>query len=306
MKNFIPDILNATESAARAAVTVVGYGNQDLADQLAVDAMRKNLSEAPFCSTVVIGEGERDQAPMLYIGEQLGKEKEVEIDIALDPLEGTAICANFDSGSMSVITYGAKGCFLKAPDVYMQKIAVGKGLPNNIVSLKYTLEENLQNVAKAKSIPISELVIVILKRQRHNELIRSIRKMGARIKLITDGDISAILSILLNNDYDIYMGTGGSPEGILAASALKSLGGQMEGKLILDSEEKQKRAMLMGIKDVDKIYSCNELIKNDETIFVASGVTSDKILKGVEKDNTVHSLIISKNNITRTSNCPIT
>ena len=304
MKSFIPIFVEATVSAAKAAVEVAGRRDAMLADQKAVDAMRAVLSQAPFSGTVVIGEGERDEAPMLYIGEKVGDSNGTKVDIALDPLEGTNICANYGEGAMSVIAYGPENTFLHAADVYMQKIAVGRGLPQKVVSLKYRLEDNLSNVAKAKGIPVSELKVVVLKRPRHDELIRIIKGQGARIKLINDGDINAILSIILHDEVDIYIGTGGAPEGVLAASVIRSLGGQMEGKLLFNSEEDQDRAKKMGITDMNKVYSCDELVKNDQSIFIATGVTTGPLLSGVQKikDKIItHSLLISKNQVQRIS-----
>ena len=296
MKDFIQVLVQATESAAKASAKVIGCGNQLIADQLAVDAMRKVLSNAPFYGTVVIGEGERDEAPMLYIGEKVGDPSGVEVDIALDPLEGTGICSNLGEGAMSVLACGPKGCFLHAPDVYMQKIAIGKGFPKGIVSLKYTIEGNIRNLANAKGIPVSELIVVILKRSRHDELIRSVRRVGARVKLIADGDIAAILGILLNDDCDIYVGIGGAPEGVLAAVALRACGGQIEGKLIFNSNEQEERARSMGIDDMNKIYSCNELVNSDEASLVITGITDGKILQGVKKDR-IQSLIMVKGEV---------
>lgn len=297
MKKFIPIAVAATESAAISAMKTAGYGDQILSDKAAVNAMRASLSQAPFAGTVVIGEGERDNAPMLYIGEKVGNPNGEEVEIALDPLEGTAICANFGEGSMSVLAFGPKGSFLHAPDIYMEKIAVGKNLPSGIISLKYTIEQNLHNVAKAKNIPITDLIVVALKRPRHNQLIQIIRKLGARLRLIDDGDVRAIISMLIHNDSDIYIGTGGAPEGVITATALRALGGQMEGKLIFSSNEERERAYEMGINDLDKIYSCSTLVTNDDTTFVATGVTDSQFLPGVNKSS-VSSLIITKDTIT--------
>ncbi len=295
MKQFIPILLAATEAAAIASKRVVGLGNQLLADQVAVDAMRSVLSGAPFSGTVVIGEGERDAAPMLYIGEKVGGGG-TEVDLALDPLEGTGICSSFGDGALSVIACGAKNSFLHAPDVYMQKIAVGKGLPKGVVSLKKPIEENLRNLADAKGVSVSDLTVVILKRSRHEQLIRSVRSVGARIKLISDGDISAILEILLSETCDICVGSGGAPEGVLAAVALKALGGQMECKLLFNDDAQHERACDMGVKDCNKIYSCDDLVKSDDSVLVITGVTDTSLLMS-KKPNSINSLVIHKDEV---------
>lgn len=298
MKRFIPFLIQATEEAAKASAKVAGCGDRMLADRCAVDAMRSSLSKAPFLGTVVIGEGERDEAPMLYIGERVGASDGCPVDIALDPLEGTNLCADYASGSMSVIACAPKGCFLHAPDVYMRKIAVGPGFPKGIVSLKYSIEDNLNHLAQFKNIPISDLVVILLNRSRHDELVSVIRKLGAKIKLISDGDIAAILEVILKGDGDLYIGTGGAPEGVLAASAVRACAGQMEGQLVFFDKDQQERARDMGVIDLDNIYSSDELVKSDSAIFVATGVTDGNLLCGVKnnyKDS--HSIIVSKNEI---------
>ncbi|GHM58840.1 MAG: fructose-1,6-bisphosphatase [Candidatus Mesenet longicola] len=300
IKDLIPKLIEATESAAMAAYNFLGLGQEKEADRAAVDAMRSTLNSIDMNGTVVIGEGERDSAPMLYIGEEVGTKRGPEVDIALDPLEGTSICANYGRGAMSVLAVTKRGNFLNAPDVYMEKIAVGKNLPNGIVSLKNSIENNLYQLSEAKRCKISELVIIILNRPRHESLIMKIRKCGARVKLIDDGDISAVIS-LLNNSYDMYVGIGGAPEGVLAASVLSSIGGQMEGKLIFNTDELKKRAEEIGIKDKEKIYRVEDMVKS-ESIFISTGITDGDILSGIKDKNnkrTINSLIISKGVIKR-------
>lgn len=295
IEDLIPKLVEATESAAMAAYDLLGLGQEKEADKAAVDAMRSALNSIDISGTVVIGEGERDLAPMLYIGEEVGTKRGIEVDIALDPLEGTSICANYGRGAMSVLAVTKKGNFLNAPDVYMEKIAVGRNLPNGVVSLKNSIEDNLCKLSEAKCCNVSELVIIVLNRTRHKDLITRIRECGARVKLIDDGDISAVIS-LLNNDYDMYVGTGGAPEGVLAASVLNSIGGQMEGRLIFDTDELKRRAEELGIKDKGKIYKVEDMVKG-EAIFISTGITDGDILSGIKdkKDEyIINSLIISK------------
>ncbi|AHX04488.1 class II fructose-bisphosphatase [Ehrlichia japonica] len=271
-------LLSVTEAAALASYKYLGAGNEKEADRVAVDAMRKSLNSLKINGTVVIGEGERDNAPMLYIGEKVGSGG-IDVDIALDPLEGTTMCAHYKNGAMSVLAIAKRGGFLNAPDVYMEKIAVGPNVPRDAVSLKYDIKTNLYNLAEVKKCKVDELVVTVLYRERHLELIKSIRECGAHIKLIDDGDISAVVS-LVKGVHDLYVGIGGAPEGVLAASALLSMGGYMEGKLIFDTEYLKARAEKFGIKDINKIYSIEEMIKS-EAIFVATGITDSTLVQGI-------------------------
>ena len=284
-------LVKVTESAALAAHKLAGLNKKKKADQVAVDAMRTTLNSTEMNGTIAIGEGERDSAPMLYIGEKVGTGNGPEIDIAVDPLEGTTICAHYKQGAMSVLAATRKGNFLHAPDVYMEKIAVGKNLPNGVVSLKNSVEKNLDNLAQAKGCKINSLVVMALKRERHNELISKIRKCGAKIKLIDDGDVAAVVS-LINGNYDMYVGVGGAPEGVLAASALSSIGGQMEGKLIFDTDQLKDRGKNLGISDTEKIYTIKDMVRG-ESVFVATGVTDGELVDGIKHDQNKHLIISS-------------
>lgn len=280
MENLAYKLIKVTEAAALAAYKLVGLGDEKKADQVAVDAMRTVLNSMEINGTIVIGEGERDKAPMLYVGEKVGTGNGPEIDIAVDPLEGTTICAHYKQSAMSVLAAAKKGDFLHAPDIYMEKIAIGKDLPIGVVSLKNSVEKNFDNLAQAKKCEVNDLTVTILKRERHNNLILKIRKLGARVKLIDDGDIAAIVS-LINGSHDIYIGIGGAPEGVLAAAALSSIGGQMEGRLIFDTHQSKERAKILNIDDLEKIYSIKDMVKG-ESVFIATGVTSGELVDGVK------------------------
>ncbi len=277
-------LLEATSVAEQAAIACydfIGRGDEKAADRAAVDAMRTKLNQINLNGKVVIGEGERDEAPMLYIGEKVGTGKGPNIDIALDPLEGTTICAEGRPNSLAVIAFTEEGGFLHAPDVYMEKIAVGPFLPKEIVSLENTPTENLKNLAMAKKCNVKDLRVTILKRSRHENLIAEIREAGAIVNLISDGDIAGVISTY-NGDTDMYIGTGGAPEGVLAAAALKVIGGQIQGKLLFNNDEQIARAARMGIDDPNKIYSTNEMAKGKNILFVATGVTDGELLNGVK------------------------
>lgn len=298
VSSFSSLIIKTAENAAIACYDWVGKGKEKLADQAAVEAMRKSLNDIDFQGEIVIGEGERDEAPMLYIGEKVGKgaKGSLQVDIALDPLEGTTICANAGDGSLAVIALANKGGFLHAPDVYMEKIAVGAGLPAGVVDLDNSVETNLKNLAKAKKRAVSDLTVLFLKRDRHNELIAKVREAGARVKLIGDGDVAGVISCCTPKaKIDCYMGTGGAPEGVLAAAALRVTGGQIMGRLLFDGNQKQiERAQKMGIKDLNKKYTTQEMAKGD-VLLVCSGVTDGAMLKGVKKKNgkiSVESLLM--------------
>jgi fructose-1,6-bisphosphatase II / sedoheptulose-1,7-bisphosphatase len=259
--------------------------------------MRETLNQMNIKGTIVIGEGERDEAPMLFIGEEVGKGG-IEVDIALDPLEGTTICANAGESSLAVIAFAKRGGFLHAPDVYMDKIAVGAGLPEGVIDLDNTPLKNLQNIAQAKKCAVSDLTVMILERTRHNELIAKVREAGARIRLIGDGDVAGVIACTNQTArIDAYMGTGGAPEGVLAAAGLRVIGGQMMGRLIFGDNQKQiERAKQMGIVDLNKKYTAEEMARGD-VIFACAGVTDGYMLDGVRKCKKsgkifVHSLLM--------------
>ena len=282
-RNLALDAVRVTEAAALAASRWMGRGDEKAADQAAVDAMRSALNTLDIQGTVVIGEGERDEAPMLYIGEKVGKGNGLEVDVALDPLEGTTICATGAPNALAVVAMAEKGGFLNAPDVYMDKIAVGDGLPDDLVDLDATPAVNLKNLAKAKRGEVADLVVLILDRPRHQELIAKVRETGARIQLIRDGDVAGVIATTrLNRTVDIYMGAGGAPEGVLAAAALRSIGGQMQGRLIFRNEEEKSRARGMGITDLNRKYTLTDLAKGD-VMFAATGVTDGPLLNGVHR-----------------------
>ncbi|MBL6621335.1 MAG: class II fructose-bisphosphatase [Rickettsiales bacterium] len=295
-RNFALEAVRVTEFAALSCSSWIGKGEKEAADQAAVNAMRDSLNTMDIDGTIVIGEGERDKAPMLYIGEKVGTGNGPAIDIALDPLEGTDLCATGSPNSLTVIAFAQKGCFLHAPDVYMDKIAVGNGLPEGVIDLDNSPERNLKNLAKARNCEISDLTAVILNRKRHEELIAKVREAGARINLITDGDVAGIISTAIPNPTaDIYFGTGGAPEGVLAAAALRATGGQMQGRLIFNNDQAQiDRAKKMGIIDLSKKYAHTEMAKGD-VMFAATGVTDGFMLQGVKHRkgrNITHSIVM--------------
>ncbi|MFC5585833.1 class II fructose-bisphosphatase [Nitratireductor kimnyeongensis] len=277
------ELVRVTERAAVAAARLRGRGDEKAADQVAVDAMRSELNRLPIKGTVVIGEGERDEAPMLYIGEEVGVGEGPEVDIALDPLEGTTICAKNLPNSLAVIAIAERGSLLYAPDVYMEKIAVGPGYPEGVVDLDAPAVENIEALAKAKGVPINEITACILDRPRHARLIEEVRGTGAAIRLIGDGDVAGVIHTTDPDEtgIDIYLGIGGAPEGVLAAAALRCIGGQMQGRLQLNTEEKIARAEKMGISDPKKVYRMDEMAKGD-VLFAATGVTDGNLLSGVK------------------------
>ncbi|MEX2454136.1 MAG: class II fructose-bisphosphatase [Rhodospirillaceae bacterium] len=282
-RNLALEVVRVTEAAALAASRLMGRGDERAADQVTVDAMRNALNSLDIAGTVVIGEGERDEAPMLYIGEKVGTGNGPKIDIALDPLEGTTITAKGLTNALAVVAMAEEGGFLNAPDVYMDKIAVGGGLPEGVVDLDREPAENLRNLAKAKGCNVEDLVACILDRPRHEELIRKVREAGARIMLISDGDISAVMATSeKTSGVDIYIGSGGAPEGVLAASALRCIGGQMQGRLIFRNDDERGRARRFGITDFDRKYELLDLAHGD-VMFAATGVTDGTTLKGVRR-----------------------
>lgn len=294
-RNLALEAVRVTEAAALAASLQVGRGDEKKADQVAVDAMRRLLNTMSIRGQVVIGEGERDEAPMLYIGEAVGTGHGPEIDIALDPLEGTTITATGGPNALAVIAMAEKGGFLHAPDVYMDKIAVGKGLPEGVVDLDVPIHENLKNLALAKGGDISDLQVCILDRPRHEELIAKVRETGARIMLIGDGDVSAVAAT--SDPYsgiDLYVGSGGAPEGVLAAAALRCIGGQIQGRLLFRNEDEKQRAYKWGITDLNRKYDLLDLAAGD-VMFAATGVTNGSMLKGVRRfagGAVTHSIIM--------------
>ncbi|WP_247872304.1 class II fructose-bisphosphatase [Azospirillum sp. TSO35-2] len=284
-RNLALEAVRVTEAAALSASLLMGRGDEKLADQAAVDAMRQALNTLYIDGTVVIGEGERDEAPMLYIGEKVGAGigQGPKVDIALDPLEGTTICATGGPNSLAVIAMAEEGGFLNAPDVYMDKIAVGAGLPDNIVDLDETPANNLKALAKAKGTDVEELLVCILNRPRHAELIARVREAGARIMLINDGDVSGVIATSqAGTGVDMYVGSGGAPEGVLAAAALRCIGGQFQGRLLFRNDDEKARAAKWGVTDLDKKYSLNELAHGN-VMFAATGVTDGAMLKGVRR-----------------------
>jgi fructose-1,6-bisphosphatase II / sedoheptulose-1,7-bisphosphatase len=277
------ELVRVSERAAVAAARLRGRGDEKAADQVAVDAMRSELNRLAINGIVVIGEGERDEAPMLYIGEEVGAGDGPDVDIALDPLEGTTLCAKNQPNSLAVIALAEKGSLLNAPDVYMDKIAIGPGYPDGTISIDLSPTENITRLAKAKGVSVQEITTCILDRPRHQKLIDEVRATGAAIRLIGDGDVAGIIDTTdpESTGIDIYLGTGGAPEGVLAAAALRCTGGQMQGRLILDTPEKVARAARMGVTDPKAIYRAEDLARGD-VLFAATGVTDGNMLAGVK------------------------
>lgn len=299
-RNLTLEAVRVTEAGAIASYDWIGMGNEKQADQAAVDAMRTALNGLHIRGTVVIGEGERDEAPMLYIGEDVGmghKDKAgPEVDIALDPLEGTTITAKGAPGALSVMALSEKGKLLNSPDVYMDKIAVGGGLPEGVVDLDNSVSENLSNLAEAKGCAISDLSVCVLDRPRHADIIKECREAGARILLIPDGDIAGVIATTdPETMVDIYIGTGGAPEGVLAAAALRCVGGQMQGRLVFRNNDEKERARRIGISDLARKYSMEDLAAGD-VIFTATGVTTGGMLRGVRRQ---HGVIITDSIVMR-------
>ncbi len=277
------ELARVTERTAIAAARLRGRGDEIAADREAVDAMRDELNRLPIDGTVVIGEGERDEAPMLFIGEKVGSGKGPEVDVALVPLEGTTICAKNLPNSITVMAFAERGSLLHAPDVYMEKIAIGPGFPAGLVDLDRSPAENLQALAVAKGVPVGEITACILDRPRHTRLIEEVRAAGASIRLIGDGDVTGVIHTTEPDEtgIDIYMGSGGAPEGVLAAAALRCIGGQMQGRLMLDRPDKVERARRMGITDPRKKYGLEDMARGD-VLFAATGVTDGNFLQGVK------------------------
>jgi fructose-1,6-bisphosphatase, class II len=282
---LVLEMVRVTEAAAIGASTLIGRGDEKAADHAAVECMRAALNELEIDGTVVIGEGERDEAPMLFIGEKVGAAigKGPKIDIALDPLEGTTITAKAGPNALAVLAVAEEGNLLNAPDVYMDKLAVGPGYPEGIVSLAKTPTENVKAVAAAKGVEPNEIIVCVLDRPRHADLIAELRALGCGIQLIPDGDVAGVIAVT-NPDttIDLYMGQGGAPEGVLAAAALRCVGGQFNGRLVFRNDDERARAAKWGIEDLDKIYTRDELAKGD-CIFAATGVTDGSLLDGVKR-----------------------
>jgi fructose-1,6-bisphosphatase II / sedoheptulose-1,7-bisphosphatase len=275
------EIVRVTERAAVSAARLRGRGLDKASDQAAVDAMRRELNKLPIDGTVVIGEGEIDEAPMLFIGEKVGNKSGPKVDIAVDPLEGTVLCAKNMPGSIATIAMADGGTLLHAPDCYMDKIAIGPGYPKGTVDLDAPVEENIINLAKAKGVKPSEITAILLDRPRHADKIAAIRKLGAAVSLISDGDVAGVIHCAeAKTGIDIYLGSGGAPEGVLSAAALRCIGGQMQTRLVIDTEALQERIKKMGIKDAKKKYEIEDMVKGD-CLFAATGVTTGAMLKGV-------------------------
>lgn len=275
------EFARVTEAAALAAGRWMGRGQKEAADAAAVDAMRAMLESVSICGTVVIGEGEMDEAPMLYIGEMVGCSSNPEVDIAVDPLEGTNLVAKGLPNSIAVLAVAERGCMLHAPDMYMDKIAVGPAAAGHI-NIDAPIVDNLKAIAKATNRLVGDLTVVVLDRPRHVEIIRQIREAGARIKLITDGDVApAVATAIPDSGVDLLLGIGGAPEGVLAAAALKCLGGEMQARLWPQSDEEVQRAHAMGIADIRQVLSHNDLVKGEDVIFAATGITDGDLLRGV-------------------------
>ncbi len=282
---LVLEMVRVTENAAIACSKLIGRGDEKAADAAAVEAMRDALNQLDFDGTVVIGEGERDEAPMLFIGEKVGRAQGTgpKIDIALDPLEGTTITAKAGPNALAVLAISEEGGLLNAPDVYMDKIAVGPGYPAGVIDLRKSPTENVKSVATAKGVAAAELMVCVLDRPRHEALIAELRGLGCGIMLIPDGDVAGVIATT-NPDtgIDLYIGSGGAPEGVLAAAALRCVGGQMQGKLVFRNDDERGRARRWGITDLDRIYDLNDLASGD-VIFAATGVTDGSLLKGVKR-----------------------
>jgi fructose-1,6-bisphosphatase II / sedoheptulose-1,7-bisphosphatase len=276
------EIVRVTERAAVSSARLRGHGKDKASDQAAVDAMRRELNRLPIDGTVVIGEGELDEAPMLFIGEQVGTKTGPKVDIAVDPLEGTTLCAKNMPGAIATLAMADAGTLLHAPDVYMDKIAIGPGYPKGTIDLDASPEDNIMLLAKAKGVKPEAITAILLDRPRHADIIAAIRKTGAAVSLISDGDVAGVIHCAEpKTGIDIYLGIGGAPEGVLAAAALRCIGGQMQTRLILDTEERRERAMKMGINDPRKKYEIEDMVRGD-CLFAATGVTDGPMLRGVK------------------------
>jgi len=278
-------LARVSEAAAIASADLIGRGDEKAADQAAVNAMRDQLNKLDISGVVVIGEGERDEAPMLYIGEEVGSGHGPGVDIALDPLEGTTLTAKDMPNALTVIAMGPRGSMLHAPDVYMEKLAIGPGYKTDVVSLEMSPRERILALAKAKKCEAKDITVCVLDRPRHQRIIEDVRSTGAAIRLITDGDVAGVMHCAepSTTGIDIYMGIGGAPEGVLAAAALKCMGGQIYGRLIFRNDDEKARAIKAGIKDFDRIYTKDEMVTQD-VIFAATGVTGGSLLPAIKRE----------------------
>ena len=280
---LVLEMVRVTEAAAISAAKLIGRGDEKAADAAAVEAMRAAFNELEFDGTVVIGEGERDEAPMLYIGEKVGTGKGPKIDIALDPLEGTTITAKAGPNALAVLAIAEDGCLLNAPDVYMDKLAIGPGYERGLVSLDQTPTERVKAFAGAKGVEPGDITVMVLDRPRHEKLIAELRALGCGVHLIPDGDVAGVISVTdPESTVDMYMGSGGAPEGVLAAAALSCVGGQFQGRLLFRNDDEKARAAKWGVTDLNRIYELEDLVKGD-AIFAATGVTDGSLLDGVKR-----------------------
>jgi fructose-1,6-bisphosphatase II / sedoheptulose-1,7-bisphosphatase len=280
---LVLEMVRVTEAAAVAASKLIGRGNEKAADHAAVEAMRAALNTLDMEGTVVIGEGERDEAPMLFIGEKVGSGSGPRIDIALDPLEGTTITAKAGPNALAVLAIAEQGCLLNAPDVYMDKLAIGPGYPEGTIDLARSPTENVRAIARAKGVGADEIIACVLDRPRHAELIAELRALGCGIQLIPDGDVAGVIAVTdPDTTIDVYMGQGGAPEGVLAAAALRCVGGQFQGRLVFRNDDERARAAKWKVEDLDRIYQLDDLAKGD-VIFAATGVTDGSLLEGVKR-----------------------
>jgi fructose-1,6-bisphosphatase II / sedoheptulose-1,7-bisphosphatase len=300
-RSLLMDAVRVTEAAAIASWTEVGRGDEKAADQAAVDAMRTALNEINIDGVIVIGEGERDEAPMLYIGEKVGTGKGPRVDIALDPLEGTTLTAKAMANALAVMAWAPAGTMLNAPDTYMDKIACGPGYEEGVIDLDKSPADNVRALAKAKGVAPSEITVCVLDRPRHAEIIASLRDVGARVYLITDGDVAGVMNTAdPETGVDMYVGQGGAPEGVLACAALKCVGGQFQGRLVFRNADERARAARLGITDLDRKYTLHEMVRAD-AIFAATGVTKGALLDGVRVQNGfVHTHTLVMNSSTQT------
>tara|TARA_Y100000590_G_scaffold379551_1_gene447240 strand:- start:153 stop:1097 length:945 start_codon:yes stop_codon:yes gene_type:complete len=283
-KSYVGSFIKTTERGAFGASLYRGKNDKTAADKAAVDEMRNELNKINMIGKIVIGEGEMDEAPMLYINEQVGTKKGEEFDIAVDPLEGTNFTAKNLPNALSVLAVTKKGNLLHAPDIYMEKIAVGANLPKGVVDLNFTVKKNIERLSDAKKIKISNLTACVLKRPRHDNIIKTLNKMEVKINFITDGDVSGVMSVAYpKKNIDIYLGIGGGPEGVLAAAALKCMGCQMQTRLFFQNKDEENRAKKLGVKDLNKKYEIQDMVKGD-VIFCATGVTDGDLVSGIKDD----------------------